>query len=240
MSFNYNIQDGYEYYTVPKNTQIFRGDTDLYKYYDDNEYPYRIPTYFTIARNYAEEYGIVFTFITMKEFKLLALDKMTTNSRLYIEAPNDIKRILNKQFGISDDLNAKIRDTDYNLDFKLVDYICKLNFDGYAIGEMSVTSDKHYTTQFHPELAICDPSEIKLLNPREDIKKYTQSEIYKMIEKRELKKQSIELKESRKKKKTLYDNDISRVLFAGKKHKKTNKKYSKKHKKHSKKRAIKR
>ena len=83
------------YYIVPENTRLYRGDTELYMRDMQLE---NTPTFFGLEKSRVKNYGMLFSFITLKELRLVALDK--PNQAFFDQSPSDIKSILNAQFGL--------------------------------------------------------------------------------------------------------------------------------------------
>jgi len=98
--------------------------------------------------DYEEEYGVIFEFVTTREYKLLALDDQATQEKLYETAPPSIQDILERNYGFE----TGVRDSQSDPDRDLSMYLCKQGYDGYAI--QSMRTDMGGT--FHPEFMICD------------------------------------------------------------------------------------
>jgi hypothetical protein len=98
--------------------------------------------------SYEEEYGIIFEFITTRQYKLLALDKQETQTQLYNSAPEDIKTILRKNYGYVSGIRNSVNEADQ----KLSKYLCTKGYDGYAIHHM----ETDFGGSFHPEFMICN------------------------------------------------------------------------------------
>jgi hypothetical protein len=141
------------FYKIHKNYPLFRAISysDGIPYMKDNHYYFfglkdETPEY---IESYENNYGIIHLYETIKPIRLLAIDKLDKNSNFYKEAPNPIKKILEKNYGF----NNKIRYSEKDADVALSDYICNvMGFDGYA----SNTMNTHDDGKFHPELMICN------------------------------------------------------------------------------------
>lgn len=168
------------YYVIPIGFSIFRGDTAIHN-------PEIIPstsTFYTTAPELASEYGIVYEFKITKELHLLATDNEETLAELYdianfsetlpSEEKNKILRIIKKQYGYNTRQSGELlRDTIAHLDKQFVNYLCSMEFPGYAANSMTrLHSTTKYT--FHPELVICKPEEsvifIRQITDQSDVK----------------------------------------------------------------------
>jgi len=207
------------YYIVPENTRLYRGDTELYMRDMQLE---NTPTFFGLEKSRVKNYGMLFSFITLKELRLVALDK--PNQAFFDQSPSDIKSILNAQFGFNK--SPSIRETIREKDYKLVNYLCEAGYDGYMIDEMDVpfdmpldepdtTEDDHSRidpSKFHRELALCSPmNKVQLINPKQAISKYTSANVQSLIEKNKLMKSKYALdaqrRDAKKKRRTPQMND---------------------------------
>jgi hypothetical protein len=203
---NINIDtdtNGHTYYNVSKEVTLYRGDTDIYT---NNGFFPNTPTFFGLKRSNVKHYGIVFTFKPIKTLKLLALDQ--PNQSFYDKSPSDIQNILDNQYGFK----TGLRDTDRELDYKIVEHICSLGMDGYMINEMNVAqgaivppddedeSDEETPRKFHSEIALCHPNDsVKLLNMKEDLKKYKPQK----LESEVLRKKSLKIKHQEEQKRNM-------------------------------------
>ena len=97
--------------------------------------------------SYENEYGIIFAFETTRPYKLLALDQPATKATLYARAPENIKKILRKNYGYT--MSGR-RDSELGSDIALSQYLCDEGYEGYATNTMATD-----TGEFHPEFMIC-------------------------------------------------------------------------------------
>ena len=143
--------------------------------------------------SYEKEYGIIFEFITTRPYKLLALDKKETLEKLYQNASEEIRRILDNNYGYTNGL----RNSESNSDRKLSEYICRQGYHGYAIKDMATDFDG----SFHPEFMFCDISGINY------VKKVTSDvRVNEILEREKEKTFSKKLKEERRNKRYSYQN----------------------------------
>jgi hypothetical protein len=198
-----NIQESNEngmlYYIIPQDYPLFKAtksyDTasgglflDPKGYYffgvkDEN------PDY---IESYEKEYGIIFEFITTRPYKLLALDKKETLDKLYQNAPEEIRNILDNNYGYTNGL----RNSETTSDHVLSEYICRTGgYDGYAIKHMATDFDG----SFHPEFMFCDISSINYVK-----KVTTDVRVNEILEREKEKTFSKKLKEERKNKRHSY------------------------------------
>jgi hypothetical protein len=148
-------ENGIVYYIIPNNYPLFKAT----KTYDvasgglhlspEGFYFFGVkdenPVY---IESYEEEYGVIFEFVTTHPYKLLALDKKETQTKLYENAPIEIKQILEDNYGYINGL----RYSDSNSDRKLSEYICRQGYQGYGIKHMQTS----FEGSFHPEFMFCD------------------------------------------------------------------------------------
>jgi hypothetical protein len=150
-------------YTIDINTPLYRGDNKLSglddenilkQFYEDNEGNHFEVKYkfFTPDETAAEQYGVVYEFKTKTNLEVVALDDIT--EEFYNDAPEDIQDILKKNYGYN---NNKLRDSDVKADSKLIDYLCKNHFDGYATNFMNIGG---IGGSFHKEVALCNPETV--------------------------------------------------------------------------------
>ena len=131
-------------YLTPDHTSLKLKPREFFGVYNMN------PTY---IESYENEYGIIFAFKTMRKYKLLALDHPDTKDALYKKAPENIKQILEKNYGYT--MSGK-RDSKLNSDLTLSQYLCDEGYEGYATNFMQTD-----TGEFQPEFMICDVGGIK-------------------------------------------------------------------------------
>jgi hypothetical protein len=98
--------------------------------------------------SYENQYGIIFAFETTRPYKLLALDQPATKATLYARAPENIKRILRRNYGYT--MSGR-RDSELDSDLALSQYLCDEGYEGYATKFMQTD-----TGDFHPEFMICN------------------------------------------------------------------------------------
>jgi hypothetical protein len=184
------IEDGMAYYIIQPGSPLFkatkRSDTLVLT-------PPRLsffgvhnmdPVYIA---SYENEYGIIFAFQTTRLYKLLALDHPDTKATLYNRAPENIKKILRKNYGYNTILGT--RDSELDSDLALSQYLCDQGFQGYATNSMATD-----TGEFHPEFMIC---RVDGLTPLGRITNNTQT-IANILERGRLDQASQALKVSRK------------------------------------------
>ena len=237
-----NPEDGMNYYIIPKNTKLYRGDTKMY----DTKNPHEPitdhlignPVFFGTSIEEVAQYGIVYEFKVNKELHLLALDDEVTLAKLS-ETISDakLKKILRVNYG-------KIRTSFSKDDKAFVSYLCENQYNGYATPKL----ETDFGGSFHPEILLCDINNVTL------IKQITtkSKEINQFIDKQNSLNVAKDLKEKRKKpvKRLSFNNDhdeeevkpLNRLLFdddeddspmkkGGKSRKLRNKTKSKKHRK---------
>ena len=144
------IEDGMAYYIIQPGCPLFkatkksntldlrRGRLSFFGVYNMD------PDY---IESYENEYGIIFAFETTRPYKLLALDQPATQATLYARAPENIKRILRRNYGYT--MSGR-RDSELDSDMTLSQYLCDEGYEGYATNFMQTD-----TGEFHPEFMIC-------------------------------------------------------------------------------------
>jgi len=145
------IEDGMAYYIIRRGCLLFkatkksdtlvlrRGRLSFFGVHDMD------PAY---IESYENEYGIIFAFETTRPYKLLALDQPATQTTLYDRAPENIKRILRRNYGYT--MSGR-RDSALDSDMTLSQYLCDEGYEGYATSTMQTD-----TGEFHPEFMICN------------------------------------------------------------------------------------
>ena len=230
--FPFSLKDGeingipYKYYEIPTHTIdgsttiLYRGDTDLYPDYQKPT----APAFFSTEPKFVKHYGIVFRFRPIQTLKLLALDNSSNYSEFYDSLENDhdegsaMQRILRENYGY----NTGSRFSEYKKDYKLVNYLCEIDMDGYAINRMDISKfaavdeyegEEHdENRKFHPEMAICDVNKIEYVDPQKDIAAYAEKQIEYAKEKKRYQINKYGLEDERKNKSILID----RPSFKGK------------------------
>lgn len=99
--------------------------------------------------SYEDEYGITFAFETTRPYKLLALDHPATKMALYNKVPENIKRILRRNYGYNTMSGSRVSELDSDL--ALSQYLCDEGYEGYATNFMQTD-----VGEFHPEFMICN------------------------------------------------------------------------------------
>jgi hypothetical protein len=159
-------KNGYKYYIIPKGTILYRGDTQLYldnKYGNFKEGSIELdyigkPLFFGKEFDVAKNYGIVFSFLVTKEYKLLAIDDKETIENLYKVVPSDrLRNILDNNYG----RKTGLRLTEMIDDAIFSKYLCDNDFQGYAANQMPIVIGSE--VMFNRELMICNPSYLKFL-----------------------------------------------------------------------------
>ena len=152
----------YKIYVLPKNTNIYRGDTRLY---NDFNKPQGTPekgvgedgpkiftknnNFFTMFQKEAKMYGVPYEYTTKQKYNLLAIDNHDENTTFFKNAPDNIKTILSNNYGWS----TNKRNSDGDEDQKVADYICSLGLDGYASQPMESVRPR---PNLPSEIMLCD------------------------------------------------------------------------------------
>lgn len=144
------VEDGMAYYLIQRGCLLFkatkssatldlrRGRLSFFGVHNLD------PAY---IESYENEYGIIFAFETTRPYKLLALDHPATKATLYYRVPENIKRILRRNYGYT---MSGSRDSELDSDITLSQHLCDEGYEGYATNFMQTD-----TGEFHPEFMIC-------------------------------------------------------------------------------------
>jgi hypothetical protein len=155
---------GLTYYVFPKGYPLFKADKSWNKNNTPPKFEIGKHPFFGLKKmdeeyieTYETQYGVIFEFITTREYRLIALDKTTTQFVLHEKAPENIKTILEKNYGYG---NKGIRDSVSEADRELSSYLCSKGYEGYAIHGMPTDTIGGI---FNDELMICDATGIELV-----------------------------------------------------------------------------
>jgi len=155
------------YYIIPYGTTLYHGSCNISS-------PGQIikgkHIYLSLTEEYAKTYAlecktgtpghILKWYLPEKEekkddFKLVAIDK--PNQKLYDDAPDEIKVILDENYGF----NIKTKQKRFSVpekDHELSDYLCEKGYGGYAANKML---GQPLQSDLDPEIVLCD---IDMLN----------------------------------------------------------------------------
>lgn len=139
-------------YVLPENTMIYFGSKS--KDFNHNKI-----TFFSFEKKVAEKYGhIIRKFVTNRELNLLSFMDLEKNHKIYKDADDKMKKILDSTFSIGINGN-KIRLSSGNSDRKIMEYLCdtKENHgcDGYAMNGNYLADA--IGGNFHAEMVLCPP-----------------------------------------------------------------------------------
>jgi len=140
--------DGWIFYIITPGTIVYRGNALEYignKDLTDLEYFSNLET--------AEIYGPVVRYEVKTGLKLLAMDELSNLARLFNEANSNVQMSLTSSFGYSLRKPRIKRDSDYDMDKNVAQFICSKGLDGYAHEPIESNTMK----DFHPEIALCSP-----------------------------------------------------------------------------------
>lgn len=155
-NFNETTLDGITYYVIPKTTLLYHGSDKISSSGDLEKGKH---TFFALTNEYASKYaketGNVLVFKPTEDLYLIAMDK--DNIKLYENAPVNIQKIMDEQYGFH---NEHKRKSDPNEDNALSKYLCITNYVGYAANKMrGITSFE----DLDPELIICDKDKLEFV-----------------------------------------------------------------------------
>ena len=149
--FEVIYEQGTPFYVIPTGTTLYRGDYFVDSHHEQSLEYTRPPIFFGFDKESVEKYGIVYQFTTIQDMRCISTDLLTESSPFYSTAPEHIKAILHKNYGVI----TKKRVSEPNPDKKLAEYICGLRLDGYAANHTRFELDI-----LEPEIAICDITKI--------------------------------------------------------------------------------
>ena len=157
---SFNPDKPYDTYQIPAGTKLFKSyRKQLSQWTPDQVFPVNGPAYFGFDEpNVSANYGFAFAYKTMQPYELLAIDSQKTLAFLWnlaegAEESEKVRKTLQFCFGFNPKNLHKpqIRTSDEQLDYVLVDFLCKNGFEGYA-GDYIATASGG---KFHPECVIC-------------------------------------------------------------------------------------
>ena len=141
--------DGINMYIIPVGTTLYRGDSN----FTDITHPELLKggyKFFTPDAEYADKYGIVFEFKTKNELQLVAMDDIS--EQFFKKAPEEIQDILEDNYGYSSHKRDSVEEKDY----KVSQYICKQEYQGYAANTME---SRGIDDALNAEVIICNAEE---------------------------------------------------------------------------------
>jgi len=148
--------DGITYYIIPKTTYLYHGSNRISSPKDLEKGKH---TFFALTNEYANKYanetGNVLVFQPIEELKLVAMDK--DNEQIYRNAPKNIKKIMDDQYGFH---NNHKRKSDPIEDNDISKYLCDSKYEGYAADKMKGVSS---FDDLDAELIICDKDKLKFI-----------------------------------------------------------------------------
>ena len=160
--------NGNKYYKIPIKTKLYRGSDEE----NSHIVQPKPPPFFGFTSEAVKNYGAyTHTYSIMEELKLLAIMEMNTSSNFYKEAPQNIKNILETNFGYNTkDLRYSPDGYSDTSDKDVMKYLCGKyqSYDGYAMNGLKkkaeTEADKLGSGKFHAELAVCGQSLDKVVD----------------------------------------------------------------------------
>jgi len=155
-------------YVLPPNTVLYRGFPKVVKKRPAGDTFYFVTT----SEDSAKSYGVVFPVTTRREYRLLAIDHAGTMEALYQNAPLNIKKILDENYGRGKSRRKK-RLSVFEKDVTFSKWVCETqHVDGYATRKME--NGDHGRGDFHEEIMICDTSKLHVGDTKESDEKIDQ------------------------------------------------------------------
>lgn len=224
LELEYDNSDQINYYILPAGSTLFRGDNIIQNI--NYQFPDRV-TYFAFSSIESDEYGMVYQLETTRDVRLVALDNSSNLSKLYENAPKNIRDILIYNYGYQEPGTEKkrVRDSVHEKDTEFSNYLCSLGYEGYSTDLVEDSIDR---PNFHREVMLCRPSTIikivKQITPEterekknEKVKERSLNNVLK--DSRKLNKSKLHEVSGIIKPKSLFDDDDDDITNGGKKHK---------------------
>jgi len=126
--------DNLVFYKIPASVKIYQGDPI---YGSSQSFP-KGKMHFHFNAEDASNEGFVHEFVFKKEIEVVAMDRVSNIKVLMGSALNDgdmeVFDALNENFQLvkSDDKSSIMRHTDPINDYKILNYLCSMGFDGFA------------------------------------------------------------------------------------------------------------
>ena len=177
------------------------------------------PMFFGFESEYVKQYGRIHEYTIINKLVLFDADNISKSD--YDNAPANIQKIMNENFGHGKTI--KIRDSESIKDKQFLKYLCDKNINGY-----SITTNMQTLTgaTFHNEVAICNPTKfLKYVTtqPLSSTKEKIEKEKHSGVKNNKL----LKLQRSQKKRKSIMDEDnedtnnhTNNTLFGSPKNKK--------------------
>lgn len=130
---------------------VFRGDSSVKR---RTNYPLddRITFFGLDKENVEHNYGITFEFVVQKPMTLIAIDRNNGNPAFLQRVSENVQRILNVNYGYSDNTRNSTPRSDNMLSEFIRDTLGE--YDGYGCNEMPTDSGG----TFHSEIMVCHPN----------------------------------------------------------------------------------
>jgi hypothetical protein len=164
------IEDHGIFSLVRKGAVIYRGQTDAFDVDEDkntavlarNVISAHQHTYFGMdPESTALNYGITTGLVVNEDMRLLNINRPDAYQWLYDKADPDTRNAMDRAFPLEN--GVVMRDSDKDLDYKVLDFICRTgDYDGYIQPEMPKTDGG----VMHSEMAVCKKDGIqRVLEP---------------------------------------------------------------------------
>ena len=173
-----------ETYTIRGGTTLYRGDTPFYIANNDvqSKSLEKKATFFGLEPDDVKQYGIIHSWTVPQDIELLHLDNPEVMKRVYDQAPEHVKDVLENNYGYDPKTNIiGYSSSIFERDRIFYEYLCTTGSPGYASTRYEGEEISSY------EVMVCNPtnfvfSEIVLPSGVKDEPSYIASEIEKYNE----------------------------------------------------------
>jgi hypothetical protein len=144
-----------ETFTIRGETTLYRGDTPFYIANNDvqSKSLEQKATFFGLEPDDVKQYGIIHSWTVPQDIELLHLDNPDVMKRIYDEAPERVKDVLEKNYGYNPETNIiGYSNSIFERDRIFYEYLCTTGSPGYASTRYEGEEISSY------EVMVCNPT----------------------------------------------------------------------------------